>query len=66
MAPDDLYEIELRDMFAGQAMQGMLLDGRCGSNDDIALFSYDIADSMLRARKNAAVKAEGGSDVDPV
>jgi hypothetical protein len=58
------YEIELRDTFAGKAMEALItdfdmndLDRECYANDfvdakqaDIARISYEMADAMLKAR----------------
>ena len=59
------YEIELRDTFAGKAMEALIFN--CGMNDldrecyadddvndkqaDIARIAYEMADAMLKARK---------------
>jgi len=41
----------LRDYFAAQAMQGMLVNGAFDKFDHIALDAYRMADAMLRARE---------------
>ena len=44
--------MSLRDWFAGQALAGMLADGKnSGRFADIASDAYDFADAMLAARK---------------
>ena len=48
------YEgMTMRDYFAAKALQGMLAENGGGAlhNDDLAKFSYAIADSMMEARK---------------
>ena len=55
------YGITIRDYFAGQALNGMLSrnayeGGWCPSKDGVnkvAKFSYEYADAMLKARKEA-------------
>lgn len=45
----------LRDWFAGQALAGLLADGKnSGRFADIASDAYDFADAMLAARKGGA------------
>ena len=43
----------LRDYFAAKAMQGMLAENGGGAvrNDTLAEWSYDLADTMLKARE---------------
>lgn len=49
---EKMKNIELRDYFAGLAMQGELANYYCKeSNDEIAEAAYEIADAMLEARK---------------
>ena len=44
--------MDLRDWFAGMAMQGFIsIDDNLPAPQDIAEFSYTIADAMLEARK---------------
>jgi DNA primase catalytic subunit len=59
-----IYETELRDTFAGKAMEALIfdcdmndLDRECYSDDEvnekqaqIARISYEMADAMLKAR----------------
>jgi hypothetical protein len=44
--------MSLRDWFAGQALVGLLADGKFlpESDDEIGTGAYEIADAMLRAR----------------
>ena len=45
-------EMTMRDQFAMAAMGGMLAkDRRYACYDDMARWSYDIADAMMKARK---------------
>jgi hypothetical protein len=43
----------LRDYFAGQAIAGFLASDVILLPDNLALEAYEIADAMLRARKEA-------------
>ena len=49
-----IQEITLRDYFAAKAMQGMYAshDFPTGAIIDTAEEAYEMADAMLRARKN--------------
>ena len=40
----------LRDYFAAKAMQSELMDRRWQDIKSLALYAYDIADAMLKAR----------------
>ena len=44
--------MDLRDYFAAQALQGLIADG-VGSlmDEELANWSYDLADAMLKARE---------------
>lgn len=44
----------LRDYFAAKALQGMLAENGGGAlgNDDLAMFAYKVADSMMNARND--------------
>ena len=44
--------MDLRDWFAGLAMQGMLSEhsGIRYSTDELTQFSYEVADTMMKAR----------------
>mgnify|MGYP000644484284 CR=1 FL=1 len=41
----------LRDYFAAKAMQGLLAGGEYGVCDGCAIDAYEMADTMLKARK---------------
>ena len=41
---------DLRDWFAGKALQGFVLDYVYDNSDDIAERAYTIADAMMKAR----------------
>jgi len=45
------YPVELRDWFAGLAMQGMLADDPDITTVRLAHEAYHIADAMLKARE---------------
>ena len=47
-----IQEITLRDYFAAQAMQGMVVEGEEPRCNYIAKIAYEMADAMLEARKN--------------
>ena len=47
-----IQEITLRDYFAAQAMQGMMVDVEEPKCNYIAKTAYAMADAMLEARKN--------------
>jgi len=44
---------DLRDLFAGLAMMGMLVGGVDTSNSLLASDAYDLADAMLVAREGS-------------
>jgi hypothetical protein len=46
-------EIELRDLFAMAALQGILPTpyGQAASNENVSASAYAVADEMLKARK---------------
>lgn len=46
--------IELRDWFAGMALQGMLANGSTCDDVKLAGYSFGVADAMLAARKGGA------------
>jgi hypothetical protein len=41
---------ELRDWFAGQAVQGMLAAGENYTTKELCVFAYGVADAMMEAR----------------
>ena len=43
--------MDLRDWFAGLAMQGMLADPQVAPRPDVAKHSYYMADLMMEARE---------------
>jgi hypothetical protein len=47
-----IEKITLRDYFAAQAMQGMVVDVEEPKCNYIAKIAYEMADAMLEARKN--------------
>jgi len=47
-----IEKITLRDYFAAQAMQGMMVDVEQPKCNYIAKTAYEMADAMLEARKN--------------
>ena len=49
---DSQYGMDLRDYFAGLAMQGMIASGGAVSMKATAEDSYKIADFMMRERSN--------------
>lgn len=44
-------DFDMRDLFAGLAMAGMLAGGARGGDEEIAINSYTLADAMLKERK---------------
>ena len=44
----------IKDQFAAYAMQGLVAEGRCRSESEIAKLAYRIADAMLEAKKISA------------
>lgn len=42
--------MELRDYFAGMAVQGLIAQFGCKSDRATAKFAYEIADAMMEAR----------------
>jgi len=44
--------MELRDWFAGLAMQSIMTAFKTTPNADVSKFSYEIADAMIKAREN--------------
>lgn len=46
-------DLDMRDYFAANAMQGMLAGAERGLDADIAKYAYKLADAMLRARGEA-------------
>ena len=50
---NDTSEIRLRDHFAAMAMQGLIVAdvNALSSNSDISLYSYEMADAMLKERE---------------
>lgn len=45
-------DMELRDHFAGLALQGLLAKYGCKTDKGTARFAYEIADAMMEARDN--------------
>ena len=43
--------MDLRDWFAGLAMQTFIADAKCFDSDDLVKFSYQMADLMMKARE---------------
>ena len=43
--------MDLRDWFAGLAMQGMLADPQVAVHRDVAIDAYYMADEMMKARE---------------
>ncbi|MEN6384601.1 MAG: hypothetical protein ABFD79_05330 [Phycisphaerales bacterium] len=46
--------MDLRDFFAGMALQGMVTNegiGDCGHVNGLARVSYELADAMMKARE---------------
>ena len=52
------FGMSLRDYFAASAAIGLLHDRKEYTGDEIAAYSYGLADALLRVRKGIA-KAEG-------
>jgi hypothetical protein len=44
--------MELRDWFAGVALQGMLADTQVKADSDTVRLAYQMADRMMKAREN--------------
>lgn len=44
----------LRDYFAAKAVQGMLSAGENYSTSELAMYGYEVADAMLKAREGGA------------
>ena len=48
----DCKGMTLRDYFAGQALQGAIADvSQSNLPDDVAAYAYELADAMLKARR---------------
>ena len=47
----EIAGMDLRDWFAGLAMQGMLADPQVAVHRDIAIDAYYMADVMMEARE---------------
>lgn len=45
------HGMTLRDWFAGMAMQGMLAAAENHNTDELAVYAFDVADAMLKARE---------------
>ena len=45
---------QLRDRFAGDALNGLLASGATGEYSNLAYFAYKYADAMLKAREENA------------
>lgn len=43
--------LTLRDYFAAKAMQGMLAAAENHNTDELAVYAFDVADAMLKARE---------------
>jgi hypothetical protein len=44
--------MDLRDWFAGVALQGMLADTQVKADSDTVRLAYQMADRMMKAREN--------------
>ena len=51
VATNTNYGMDLRDWFAGLAMQGMLADTQVSVDASVAVSAYYMADEMMKARE---------------
>jgi len=51
--------MDLRDWFAGMALQGVVVDGYCDFPELAANHAYKIADAMMEQRKKPATGEQG-------